>query len=150
MLPYPSSSSLHLGHFSNYGIMDSWCRYKRYIGKTVFQPFGFDAFGLPNELYANKVGRDPKEVTYENIENFRKQMIEMNTSYKELLITSEVSYYKWTQWLFLKLYEKGLAYKKDGEVNWCPSCKTVIANEQAKDGKCERCNSEIEKKVMNQ
>jgi len=150
MFPYPSSDGLHIGHVYNYAIMDSWCRYKRHIGNSVYQPFGFDAFGLPAENYAKKVGRDPKDVTYENIEKFRIQMKQMNTEFKEVLITSDPSYQKWTQWLFLKLKEHGLAYKKDGEVNYCPSCETVLAREQVKDGKCDRCSSVIEMKVMNQ
>ena len=150
MFPYPSGSGLHVGHFYNYAIMDSYCRYQRYIGNEVFQPFGYDAFGLPAENYAKKVGRDPKEVTYENIEKFRSQMSKMQTEYQELIVTSDPSYQKWTQWLFLKLKEHGLAYKKDGEVNWCSSCETVLAREQVKDGKCERCSTKIEMKTMNQ
>lgn len=150
MFPYPSGSGLHVGHFYNYAIMDSYCRYQRYIGNEVYQPFGYDAYGLPNENYAKKVGRDPKEVTYENIEKFRSQMSKMQTEYQELIVTSDPSYQKWTQWLFLKLKEHGLAYKKDGEVNWCSSCETVLAREQVKDGKCERCSTKIEMKTMNQ
>ncbi len=150
MFPYPSADCLHVGHYYNYAIMDSWCRYKRYIGNTVYQPFGFDAFGLPNENYAKKVNRDPKEVTYENIEKFRKQMIKMNTSYEETLITSDPSFQKWTQWLFTKLLEHGLAYKKDGEVNYCISCETVLAREQVKDEHCERCGTKIELRILNQ
>jgi len=150
MFPYPSGSGLHIGHVYNYAIMDSYSRYWRYRGYDVFQPFGFDSFGLPAENYAKKVGRKPSEVTYENIENFRKQMRDMNTEYTELLTTSDVSYYKWTQWIFSKLREHGLAYKKDGEVNWCTSCETVLAREQVKDGVCKRCSSTVEEKVMNQ
>lgn len=150
MFPYPSGSGLHIGHYYNYAIMDSYCRYKRYIGHNVYQPFGWDSFGLPAELYAQKIGGDPKEVTEKNIEKFREQMKHMNTEYEEVLNTSDPSYYKWTQWLFLKLKEHGLAYKKEGDVNWCTSCKTVLANEQVKDNKCERCSSEIEIKSMNQ
>jgi len=120
------------------------------MGNEVYQPFGFDAFGLPAENYAKKVGRDPKDVTYENIEKFRIQMKQMNTKFEEVLITSDPSYQKWTQWLFMKLKEHGLAYKKDGEVNYCPSCETVLAREQVKEGKCERCSSVIEMKTMNQ
>lgn len=150
MFPYPSGDGLHIGHVYNYAITDSYCRYKRFIGQTVYQPFGYDAFGLPAENYAKKVGRDPRDVTYENINNFRKQMESMNTNFEEKLITSDPSYIKWTQWLFLKLKEHNLAYKKDGQVNWCPSCATVIANEQVKSGKCERCSSDIEMKTMNQ
>ena len=144
--PYPSGSGLHCGHWYNYAIMDSYCRYLRYKGETVFQPFGYDAFGLPAENYAKKVGRDPREVTYENIDNFRKQMENMNTQYEEMLVTSNPDYIEYTQWLFKQLYDKGLAYKKDGEVDFCNSCETVLAREQVKDGKCERCSTEVEKK----
>jgi len=158
MFPYPSGDGLHVGHAYNYAIVDSYCRWQRYRGFEVFQPFGYDAFGLPAENYARKHGRDPREVTYENIGKFRPQMKNMNTDYDDLLITSDPSYYKWTQWLFLKLQEKGLAYKKMGPVNYCPSCETVLANEQTRashdkhnDKKfCERCSSEIEKREMNQ
>lgn len=150
MFPYPSADSLHIGHYYNYAIVDSYCRYLRYKGESVFQPFGFDAFGLPNENYAKMVGRDPKDVTYENIEKFKIQMDKMNTQYENLLVTCDPGYQKWTQWIFLKLLEKGLAYKKDGEVNWCPSCETTLAREQVKDSKCERCGSKIESKFMNQ
>lgn len=150
MFPYPSGSGLHCGHWYNYAIMDSYCRYLRYKGETVFQPFGYDAFGLPAENYAKKVGRDPREVTYENIENFRIQMDNMDTQYEEMLITSDPNYIEYTQWLFKQLYDKGLAYKKDGEVDFCNSCETVLAREQVKDGKCERCSTEVEKKTLNQ
>jgi leucyl-tRNA synthetase len=150
MFPYPSGSGLHCGHWYNYAIMDSYCRYLRYNGETVFQPFGYDAFGLPAENYAKKVGRDPREVTYENIDNFRKQMENMNTQYEEILVTSNPDYIEYTQWLFKQLYDKGLAYKKDGEVDFCTSCETVLAREQVKEGKCERCSTEVEKKTLNQ
>lgn len=150
MFPYPSGDGLHIGHVYNYAIMDSFCRYQRYRGIGVYQPFGYDAFGLPAENYARKVGRDPKDVTYENIEKFRIQMNKMNTEFNEVLITSDPSYQKWTQWLFLKLKEHGLAYKTDGQVNWCPSCQTVLAREQVKETKCDRCASTVEQKQMNQ
>jgi leucyl-tRNA synthetase len=150
MFPYPSGSGLHAGHWYNYSIMDSYCRYLRYKGEDVFQPFGFDSFGLPAENYAKKVGRNPREVTYENIDNFRVQMKQMNTQYEELLITSDENYIKHTQWLFTKLYEKGLAYKKDGEVDYCNSCETVLAREQVKKDCCERCGEIVVKKTLNQ
>lgn len=150
MFPYPSGSGLHCGHWYNYAIMDSYCRYQRFIGNDVFQPFGYDAFGLPAENYAKQVGREPKEVTYENINKFRLQMKQMNTEYEELLITSDESYQKHTQWLFTKLVENGLAYKKDGEVDYCESCETTLAREQVKDGKCDRCNAIVIKKMLNQ
>lgn len=150
MFPYPSGSGLHCGHWYNYAIMDSYCRYKKFIGVDVFQPFGYDAFGLPAENYAKQVGRAPKEVTYENIDKFRLQIKQMNTEFEELLITSDETYQKYTQWLFTKLYEKGLAYKKDGEVDYCESCETTLAREQVKEGKCDRCNSFVIKKTLNQ
>jgi leucyl-tRNA synthetase len=151
MFPYPSGDGLHIGHVYNYAIMDTFCRYKRFLGNSVFQPFGMDSFGLPAENYAKKVGRDPRDVTYENIEKFRIQMDKMNTEFNEVLITSDPSYQKWTQWLFLKLKEHGLAYKKDGEVNYCPSCETVLANEQVTNNwKCERCKTDTVRKTMNQ
>jgi leucyl-tRNA synthetase len=150
MFPYPSGSGLHIGHSYNYSIIDSYCRYWRYRGVNVFQPFGYDAYGLPAENYARQVGRDPRDVTYENIDRFRIQMNDMNTEYQELVTTSDPSYYKWTQWIFTQLKERGLAYKKDGEVNWCPSCQTVLAREQVKSERCDRCSSKVQQKVMNQ
>jgi leucyl-tRNA synthetase len=150
MFPYPSGSGLHIGHTYNYAITDSYCRYWKYRGYRIFQPFGYDSFGLPAENYAKKVGRDPKDVTYENIEKFRVQMEKMNTGFTETLITSDPSYQKWTQWIFNKLLEHGLAYKKDGEVNWCHSCETVLAREQVKNECCDRCSTQIQKRNMNQ
>lgn len=150
MFPYPSGSGLHIGHYYNYAIMDSYCNYKRYIGNKVFQPFGYDAFGLPAENYARSIGGDPRLVTNANIGNFRVQMKTMNTQYEELLVTSDPSYVKWTQWLFLKLKEHNLAYKADGNVNYCTSCETVLAKEQVKDGKCDRCNNVVETRQLNQ
>jgi len=150
MFPYPSGSGLHVGHWYNYAILDSYCRYKRITGENVFQPFGYDAFGLPAENYAKKVGRDPKEVTYENIDRFRIQMQNMNTQYDEVLVTSDESYQKHTQWLFTELYKRGLAYKKVGFVNWDPIDKTVLANEQVIDGIAERSGAKVERKEMDQ
>jgi leucyl-tRNA synthetase len=148
--PYPSGSGLHIGHAYSYGLMDSYCRYLRYRGDNVFQPFGFDTHGLPTELYAQKVKRNVLDVANENIENFKSQLSIMNTSYDFKLSTSDESYVKWTQWLFTKLKEHGLAYKKNGSVNWCPSCKTVLSKEQLKEESCERCSTKTENKVMNQ
>ncbi len=150
MFPYPSGNGLHMGHYFNYAIVDSYCRWMRYEGHEVFQPFGYDAFGLPAENYARQIGGDPREITYQNIENFRKQMRRMNTQYEERLVTADPSYQKWTQWLFTQLHNRGLAYKAEGEVNWCPGCETVLANEQVKDGKCDRCESQVIMKMMNQ
>jgi leucyl-tRNA synthetase len=150
MFPYPSGSGLHVGHYYNYAIMDSYARWQRYKGIEVFQPFGYDAFGLPAENYARKHNRDPREVTEESIANFRNQMKAMNTMYEEKLVTSDPSYYRWTQWLFTKLYEHGLAYKKKAPVNYCPSCETVVANSQVVEDKCERCSTQIEEQVLEQ
>ena len=150
MFPYPSNDSLHLGHYYNYAIVDSLCRFKRYEGIQVHQPFGYDAFGLPAENYARKIGGDPREITYKNIEKFRIQMNKMNTEFEEKLITSDESYQKWTQWIFLKLKEKGLAYKKFSPVNYCESCETVLAREQSASGSCERCGTKVTIKEMNQ
>jgi leucyl-tRNA synthetase len=150
MFPYPSGSGLHCGHWYNYAIIDSYCRYQRFIGNEVFQPFGYDAFGLPAENYAKQVGGDPKDVTYENIDKFRLQMKQMNTQYEELLITSDESYQKHTQWLFGELYNRGLAYKKKGIVNYDPIDKTVLANEQVKNGIAERSGGKVEQREMEQ
>lgn len=150
MFPYPSGSGLHIGHYYNYALMDSYCRWQRYNDVDVFQPFGYDAFGLPAENYARKMGRDPATVTTENINNFRVQMEHMNCEYDEKLVTSDASYIKWTQWIFTKLHAHGLAYKAYGPVNYCPSCETTLAREQVIHDKCERCHTIVEQKDMNQ
>jgi leucyl-tRNA synthetase len=150
MFPYPSGNGLHIGHYYNYAIIDSYCKYLKYNGVKVFQPFGYDAFGLPAENYAKSVGRDPKSVTEENIQFFREQMQRMNTSYEEKVITSDKNYQKWTQWIFTKLKEHDMAYKAFGEVNWCSSCGTVLAREQVIDNHCDRCGTMIEIKEMEQ
>lgn len=150
MFPYPSADKMHIGHCYNYLLIDSYCRWLRKNGEKVFQPFGYDAFGLPAENFARKHGKDPREVTYNSITGFREQMERMNTMFEERLVTSDPSYYKWTQWLFSKMLEKGVAYKKFHPVNYCSSCETVIANEQVKDGKCERCSTEVETRELNQ
>lgn len=150
MFPYPSGAGLHLGHYYNYAIVDSYCRFLRYQGEDVFQPFGYDAFGLPAENYARQIGGDPKDITYANIARFREQMKRMNTMYEERLVTSDPSYQKWTQWLFLRLKEKGLAYKAFAPVNYCSGCETVLAKEQCGGGYCSRCSTKIEQREMNQ
>lgn len=152
MFSYPSGSKLHAGHWFNYGPVDSWARFKRMQGYNVFQPMGFDAFGLPAENYAIKTGIHPKDSTFKNIETMEKQLKAMGAmfNWENEVITCSPDYYKWTQWVFLKLYEKGLAYKKKAPVNWCPSCNTVLANEQVLDGKCERCDSNVDKKNLEQ
>lgn len=150
MFPYPSGSGLHIGHWYNYSVVDSYCRIMSYLGHNVFQPFGYDSFGLPAENYAKKVGRDPKEVTEENITNFSKEMERMNTNFEYHFSTHSEQYQIKTQDLFLKLYNKGLAYKADREQEYCPSCQTTLAREQVKEGKCERCKTEVIKKKLNQ
>ena len=152
MFSYPSGSNLHLGHWFNYALTDSFARFKKMHGKNVFQPMGFDAFGLPAENYAIKTGIHPKDSTLKNISVMERQLSDMGAmfdwDYK--LYTCDENYYKWTQWLFVQLYKKGLAYRKLAPVNWCSSCNTAIANEQVVDGKCERCGTEIERKHMTQ
>lgn len=153
MFSYPSSSKLHIGHWWNYGGVDTHSRYLRMKGDSVFQPMGFDSFGLPAENYAIKMDTHPKKVTEESITFIREQLKAIGAMYdwRYEVVTSRPSYYKWTQWLFLKLYEHGLAYQKEGLVNWCPSCQTVLANEQVDtDGNCERCGSEITQRKMTQ
>lgn len=152
MFPYPSGS-IHTGHVKNYTIGDVIARYKRMQGYDVLNPFGFDAFGLPAENAAISHGNvHPEEWTKRNIETIRKQIKKLGFSYDwdREVITCDADYYKWTQWIFLKLYEKGLTYKKTGAVNWCPSCKTVLANEQVVDGKCERCGTPVVVKQLEQ
>lgn len=137
MFSYPSGANLHLGHWYNYGPTDSFARFKRMQGYEVFQPMGFDAFGLPAENYAIKTGIHPKDSTMKNIATMEKQLKNMGAMFdwNAELYTCSPEYYKWTQWLFLQLYKKGLAYQKLSPVNWCSSCNTVIANEQVVDGK---------------
>ena len=152
MFSYPSGAKLHAGHWFNYGPVDSWARIKRMQGFNVFQPMGFDAFGLPAENYAIKTGIHPWDSTEKNIKTMEEQLKSMGAmfNWESEVITCTPEYYKWTQWLFLKLYEKGLAYRKKAPVNWCPSCNTVLANEQVVDGCCERCDSEVTKKDLTQ
>ena len=152
MFSYPSAAKLHLGHWYNYGPTDSFVRYKKMKGFEVFQPMGFDAFGLPAENYAIKTGIHPKDSTDKNIENMEQTLREMGAMFdwNAEIKTCNEDYYKWTQWLFLKLFEKGLAYRKEAPVNWCPSCKTVLANEQVVNGECERCHSTVVKKDLTQ
>ena len=152
MFSYPSGANLHLGHWYNYSLTDSWSRMKRMQGYNVFHPMGFDAFGLPAENYAIKTGIHPQDSTMKNIATMEKQLKEMGATFDwdYEIATCTPEYYKWNQWLFTKLYEKGLAYRKNAPVNWCPQCKTVLANEQVVDGKCERCDSEVVRKNMTQ
>lgn len=152
MFSYPSASNLHVGHWYNYSLTDSWARMKKMQGYDLFQPMGFDAFGLPAENFAIKTGIHPHDSTEQCISTMEKQLHEMGAffSWDHEIVTSRPDYYKWTQWLFLELYKKGLAYRKNAPVNWCPSCQTVLANEQCEDGLCERCHSEIIRKNLTQ
>lgn len=151
MFPYPSGN-LHMGHVRNYSIGDVIARYKGMQGYNVLHPMGWDSFGLPAENAAIKHGARPDVWTNQNIANMVDQLKSMGISYDwdRELATSHPDYYKWTQWIFLQLYKNNLAYKKNAMVNWCPSCNTVLANEQVVDGACERCDARVEKKALNQ
>jgi len=150
--PYPSGAGLHVGHPRSYTAMDIICRKRRMQGCNVLFPMGFDAFGLPTENYAIKTGRPPAEVTKENIANFTRQLQLLGYSFdwSRAVDTTDPQYYKWTQWIFLQLFERGLAYKKNKPINWCLSCKIGLANEEIVDGKCERCGGEVEKRDKEQ
>lgn len=152
MFSYPSGAKLHVGHWYNYGPTDSYARFKKLQGYEVFQPIGFDAFGLPAENYAIKTGIHPKDSTEKNIATMEQQLHDIGAMFdwSAEVKTCDEEYYRWTQWLFLQLYKKGLAYRKEALVNWCPSCETVLANEQVVDGKCERCGEAVVRKDMTQ
>ena len=152
MFSYPSGSQLHAGHWFNYGPVDSWARLKKMQGYNVFQPMGFDAFGLPAENFAIKTGIHPWDSTEKNIKTMEEQLKAMGAmfNWENEVITCTPEYYKWTQWVFLQLLKNGLAYRKKAPVNWCPSCNTVLANEQVVDGACERCSTEVTKKDLTQ
>lgn len=152
MFSYPSGARLHMGHWWNYGLSDSFSRFKRMQGYNVFHPVGFDAFGLPAENYAIKTGIHPSDSTFKNIAVMEEQFRQMGTTYDwdYEVLTCREDYYKWTQWIFLELFKKGVAYQKFAPVNWCPKCNTVLANEQVVGGKCERCDSDVEKKQLTQ
>ena len=150
--PYPSGDSMHMGHTRNYCMMDSVARLRRMMGQNVIFPMGWDAFGLPTENYAIKVKRPPQEITKENIDTFRKQLKSLGLTFdwSREINTTDPEYYKWTQWIFLKLYEKGLAYKTEMPINWCPKCKMGCANEEVVDGKHERCDTKVERRNISQ
>lgn len=152
MFPYPSGDGLHTGHVESYTATDILCRYLRMKGQNVLHPQGWDAFGLPAENYAIKTKIHPAETTKKAIATFKQQMNMMGFSYdwSREMNSSDPAYYKWTQWFFLLLYKNGLAYKKKGQVNWCDSCQTVLANEQAEGGACERCGSSVVQKDLEQ
>ena len=150
--PYPSGQGLHVGHPRSYTALDIVARKKRLAGYNVLYPMGFDAFGLPTENFAIKNHIHPEIVTRDNIANFKKQLKSLGFSFdwNREIDTTDPDYYKWTQWIFLKLFEKGLAYKKEMAVNWCTSCKCVLANEEVVGGVCERCGSEVVRRVKSQ
>ena len=152
MFPYPSGAGMHTGHAFEHAIVDSVARFHRAHGKNVLNPMGWDSFGLPAENYAIKTGTAPAVVTKTNIANFKNQLKRMGTSidWSREINTSDPEYYRWTQWIFTKFFERGLAYQKDSLQWWCPVDKTVLANEQVEGGKCWRCGSEVVKKAMNQ
>lgn len=152
MFPYPSAAGLHVGHPEGYTATDIYSRFKRMQGFNVLHPIGFDSFGLPAENYAIKTGKHPAKTTRKNIKNFKKQIKSLGFSYdwSREVSTCDRDYYKWTEWIFLKLYEKGLAYESFMPINWCSSCKTGLANEEVKDGKCERCGTSVIHKPVRQ
>jgi len=150
--PYPSGDGLHIGQLRSYAALDAVCRKKRMEGYNVLYPMGWDAFGLPTENYAIKTGIHPAEATKKNTDNFRRQLKMMGLSFdwSREINTTDPEYYKWTQWIFLKMFEKGLAYQAEMPINWCPKCKIGLANEEVIGGKCERCGAETEKKEQKQ
>lgn len=152
MFPYPSGAGLHVGHPEGYTASDILTRYKRMNGYDVLHPMGWDAFGLPAENYAIATGVHPRITTQKNIDNFRRQIQSIGLAYdwSREVDTTDPNYYKWTQWIFLQLFKKGLAYESTVPINWCPSCKTGLANEEVFNGKCERCGHEIERKALRQ
>ena len=152
MFSYPSGDKLHVGHWYNYGPADSWSRFKKMQGFDVYHPQGFDAFGLPAENYAIKNGVHPAQSTQSNIATMKRQLGEIGAMYDwdSFLDTSHPEYYKWTQWLFLKLYDMGLASREEAPVNWCPQDETVLANEQVREGRCDRCGTEVVQKILRQ
>ncbi|MFA6518281.1 MAG: leucine--tRNA ligase [Candidatus Shapirobacteria bacterium] len=150
--PYPSGSGLHIGHAFSFTGGDVYARFKRMQGNNVMFPMGWDAFGLPTENHAIKMKRRPQEVTKENTDNFREEMKKLAFSFdwSREVNTTDPDYYKWTQWIFIKLFEKGLAYKQEMPINWCPSCKIGLANEEVIDNKCERCGAEVSRRNISQ
>jgi leucyl-tRNA synthetase len=152
MFPYPSGAGLHVGHFKGYVATDILSRFRRMQGFNVLHPMGWDAFGLPAENYAIKTGTHPEIITKQNISSIKKQMKEVGLSYDwgREINTTDPEYYKWTQWIFLKMFEKGLAYEANMPINWCPSCKTGLANEEVVNGECERCGTPVEQRRIRQ
>ena len=152
MFPYPSGNGLHVGHWRGYVISDVWSRYKMMQGYYLIHPMGWDAFGLPAENYAIKTGQHPAISTAENISNIKRQINEIAAIYDwdREVNTTDPDFYKWTQWIFVKMFKEGLAYEKEFPINWCPSCKTGLANEEVVNGCCERCGTPVTKKNLRQ
>ena len=152
MFPYPSGNGLHVGHWRGYVISDVWSRYKLQQGYYIIHPMGWDAFGLPAENYAIKMGVHPAISTAENVKNIKRQINEIAALYdwEREVNTTDPGFYKWTQWIFVKMFKEGLAYEKEFPINWCPSCKTGLANEEVVNGTCERCGTEVTKKNLRQ
>ena len=152
MFPYPSANGLHVGHWRGYVISDVWSRYKLLNGYYIIHPMGWDAFGLPAENYAIKQGTHPAISTAENVKNIKKQIHEIAALYDwDMEVnTTDPKFYKWTQWIFVKMFQEGLAYEKEFPINWCPSCKTGLANEEVVNGVCERCGTKVTKKNLRQ
>ncbi|HMV32813.1 MAG: leucine--tRNA ligase [Gemmatimonadales bacterium] len=152
MFPYPSAEGLHVGNMFAFTGSDVYGRYQRLRGYDVFEPIGYDAFGIHSENYAIKVGLHPADLIPRNIANFRRQLERIGGMFdwRHALSTTDPAYYKWTQWLFLQLFKAGKAYKKKAAVNWCPNCKTVLANEQVEGGLCERCKTPVEQRFLEQ
>ena len=152
MFPYPSAEGLHVGNLFAFTGSDISARFHRLAGRQVFQPLGYDAFGIHSENYALKIGAHPMELTPKNVANFQRQLERagLMVDWRNKVDTSRPEYYKWTQWVFLQLYKQGLAYKKAAAVNWCPTDKTVLANEQVENGVCERCGTVVEQRFLEQ
>ena len=148
MLPYPSGEP-HIGHLKVYSVGDAVAHFNRRSGRRVLHPMGYDAFGLPAENHAIKTGQHPRDSTNAAIASFQEQFRSWGVSidWTREFATCEPEYYRWTQWIFLRFFEKGLAYRKDAAVNWCPKDATVLANEQVVDGRCERCGTEVEVQI---
>ena len=152
MFPYPSGSGIHVGHWRGYVISDVWSRYKMMQGYYLIHPMGWDAFGLPAENYAIKTGIHPSKAVKENVAHFKEQLNQISAIYDwdREVNTTDPEFYKWTQWIFVKMFKEGLAYEKEFPINWCPSCKTGLANEEVVNGCCERCGSPVTKKNLRQ
>jgi leucyl-tRNA synthetase len=152
MFPYPSAEGLHVGNMFAFTGSDVYGRFKRLMGHDVFEPIGFDAFGIHSENYALKVGKHPGQLIPQNIATFRRQLVQMGGMFdwRHELSTTDPAYYKWTQWIFVQLFKAGKAYQKKAAVNWCPNCKTVLANEQVEGGRCERCGTLVEQRQLEQ